>query len=935
MTTALGWYSAVAALAILIFAAVSSHAAQPMWYAAIALGASVAAFGGILRNRPERRAFWLGLATALALFATSDVSDLLLTGTVSAFEPIPEALAFAAYASILVALFGLDPSRLRLDPSTLIDVLIVIVAAALVIWLIFLEPAAGAIRKVDDLAALAFPVLDVVVLFVLLPPALRPGQRSPSLGLLLVAFVLLPLADTLGGMAELRSSSPGSGVYAIANLVGYLCIGAAALHPSMQSVGPSAAAGEADRRSRERARFVLTTLALLVPPVLLVARAFEAIPHSDVPAIALGAVVLTGLVIVRLNVDQRSLRRSYGLLANAEAVGHFGSFAWEAATERSAWSDELWRITGLDRGATTLDNETVYRVVHPDDRDRVRDAIVTTRRTCAPLELEFRIVLPDGAMRHAHLTGRAEPAPDESAARIAGVLADVSRRAAAEEAQAQLATAIEQTADAIWVERSDGTITYVNRAFSDLYGYGAEEVIGRSSIALDDHREPRPWESVDAAVARGETWAGPLSKNRSDGSSVEVQATISPVRDAAGNVVGRVHVARDVSRERQLEQRLREVARLEAVGQLAGGIAHDFNNLMTAVRGYAELILSQAAAADALVRADLEEIIGAADRASRLTRQLLAFSRQQILQPRVLDPAEVMAAIAPMLRRLIGEQIEMRVVAGDSGRIRADPSQLEQVIVNLAVNARDAMPDGGQLTIEVSSVELDEDYVRTHPETASGQYVMLAVSDTGFGMAPATLRRMFEPFFTTKEPGKGTGMGLATVYGIVKQSRGSINVYSEEGHGTSFKIYLPRVDEPLSATIQFAAVPARGGSETILVVEDDAAVRGFAARALEAHGYFLLVAADPAEALAISAAPPRPIDLLLTDVVMPGMSGHELADLLTADQPRLRVVYVSGYTDNSVIRQGVPEHGVTFLAKPYSAAALVATVRRAIDEEAP
>ncbi len=401
-----------------------------------------------------------------------------------------------------------------------------------------------------------------------------------------------------------------------------------------------------------------------------------------------------------------------------------------------------------------------------------------------------------------------------------------------------------------------------------------------------------------------------------------------------GRVVKVTGVFHDITEQRNLEAQLRQAQRLEVVGQLAGGIAHDFNNLLTAIRGYTELVRRHLGPEDQN-RADLDQVLLASDRAVELTRQLLAFSRRQVLQPRVVDPGELVEGVAPMLRRLLGEHIELVThAARNLGRVKVDPSQFEQVIVNLAVNARDAMPEGGKLRIETANVELGVDYAAAHPGVVAGRYVALLVSDTGSGMSDDVKAHIFEPFFTTKEPGKGTGMGLATVYGIAQQSGGSIYIYSEPGVGTSFKIYLPRVDDeagPAAVRVPTAVTPT--GSETILLVEDEEAVRAYALRILSELGYTVLEASGGTAALALVAAHPGAIDLLVTDVVMPGLQGHQLGELLSEVRPGLRVLYVSGFTDNSVLDHGVVGEGISFLPKPYTVEALGQAVRQVLDKQ--
>jgi CheY-like chemotaxis protein len=370
---------------------------------------------------------------------------------------------------------------------------------------------------------------------------------------------------------------------------------------------------------------------------------------------------------------------------------------------------------------------------------------------------------------------------------------------------------------------------------------------------------------------------------------------------------------------------------MESVGRLAGGVAHDFNNLLTVINSYAELAVAELKEGDQL-REDLKEIHAAGVRAAALTRQLLAFSRKQVLQPVVLNLSTLVAGTEKMLRRMIGEDVDLAIVPAEGlGCVKADPGQIEQVIVNLAVNARDAMPAGGKLTIETADVEFDEVYASQHVGAHPGQYVMLAISDTGTGMDEATRSRIFEPFFTTKDVGLGTGLGLSTVYGIVKQSGGYIWVYSEVGVGTTFKIYLPRVAE---AARDAHAVPAQTrirGTETVLVVEDDKALRRAAKRILSTAGYAVIEAADGTEALQVMEGHEGPLHLLLTDVIMPGMSGREAAERLGALRPGLKVLFSSGYTDDSILRHGVLEQGVHFIAKPYTAAALTRKVRETLD----
>jgi two-component system, cell cycle sensor histidine kinase and response regulator CckA len=394
-----------------------------------------------------------------------------------------------------------------------------------------------------------------------------------------------------------------------------------------------------------------------------------------------------------------------------------------------------------------------------------------------------------------------------------------------------------------------------------------------------------------------------------------------------------VYTVRDLTRQRKLENQLLQAQKMEAVGQLAGGVAHDFNNLLTVIMSYSSLLLSDEETAES-VKGDIQEISNAAERAASLTRQLLAFSRKQVLQMRAVNVNEIVANVEKMLHRLIGEDISLTTrLARDLALIRADPSQLEQVLLNLAVNARDAMPAGGDLIITTDNAELSDEQLDRHLGASAGSYVMLSVTDTGGGMTKEVQRRLFEPFYTTKEAGKGTGLGLATVHGIVKQSGGDVYVYSEVGHGTTFKVYFPRLSESAEADICPAENPAipPGGSETLLLAEDDDVLRALGARVLGALGYKVLVARTGAEALRIVAEYDGTIDLIATDVVMPGMNGSHLVEKVLEARPGIRVLFMSGYTDDEVMRRGVIDGQTAFLQKPFTPDLLAQKVRGVLD----
>jgi two-component system cell cycle sensor histidine kinase/response regulator CckA len=498
---------------------------------------------------------------------------------------------------------------------------------------------------------------------------------------------------------------------------------------------------------------------------------------------------------------------------------------------------------------------------------------------------------------------------------------------------ARLARIVETCEQPIFSTSLDGTVLTWNHAAEVLFGYSPSEIVSQPDAVLvpvalqDAHR------LLLARIARGERVeeyeVQRLCKN---GAVIDVTVSASPILDQYQLPTGASFIARDVTTLKRLQDQLRQAQKMEAVGLLAGGIAHDFNNMLTAIHGYAQLAMERFQASDP-VQLELREIVAASERAAALTRQLLAFSRKQVLQPRVLEPNELLRELEKLLHRLIGEHIELQTqFALDVGSVRADPGQLEQVIVNLAVNARDAMPTGGRLLIETANVELHESYTKSHPEVTPGLYVMIAVSDTGTGMDRETAQRIFEPFFTTKEVGKGTGLGLSTAYGVMRQSGGHILVYSEKGQGTSVKLYLPRVfaiPETMPAALRD---PDIHGTETVLVVEDDDAVRSLCRRTLERSGYHVLQAESGEQAIVLCSAHAGPIHVVLTDVIMSRMTGRDLADALAERRPEARVVFMSGYTTDAVLRHGVIADRTNYLEKPFTPAALLWKVRDVLDK---
>lgn len=497
----------------------------------------------------------------------------------------------------------------------------------------------------------------------------------------------------------------------------------------------------------------------------------------------------------------------------------------------------------------------------------------------------------------------------------------------------------ENTTDLICLLDTKGKYAYVSPSYRELLGYAPEDLMGRSFFSLihpDEREEARRRfvESRDGKKAGNLQWR----LKHIDGTWKFFDAVENWIYDLDDRPQRAIVVSRDLTERkvaekalRDSEEQLRQAQKLEAIGQLAGGVAHDFNNLLTVITGYSDLLLKRIAEGDSN-RSRVEEIKLAAERASSLTRQLLAFSRKQVLQPKLFDLNTLVSDMGKMLQRLIGEHIELTTaLTKDAIQINADPGQIEQVLMNLVVNARDAMPDGGRITIETAHIQIDQTYASSHLAVHPGPYVMLAVSDTGFGIDPETRKHIFEPFFTTKEQGKGTGLGLSTVYGIVKQSGGNIWIYSEPGQGTTFKVYLPKVGDEANLTRAHIepAITLRG-TETILLVEDERQIRELAHEFLSESGYKVLACSNGNEALHVIDDYPDEVHLVVTDVVMPQMSGRELAERITATSPGTKVLFMSGYTNDAIVRHGVLNPGTWFIQKPFTPDALGQKVRQVL-----
>ncbi len=645
---------------------------------------------------------------------------------------------------------------------------------------------------------------------------------------------------------------------------------------------------------------------------------------------------------------EEALKKSQASLAEAQRLAHLGNWEWDFLTGEVHWSDEVYRILGCAPQEIPATFKAFLNRVHPDDRGQLRQTLRKSLRQGTPYTIGHGIVRPDGSERSVYGQGEVYCDAQGQPARMLGTILDVTKQRRAQQAlkdsERRYRLLAENFTDVIWIIDLDLRLGYVSPSIQSLTGFSFAEYKllsvecmmrpASAELARNRLREELALEKGKADPARPIILE--LELCRKDGSTVWTEVKASFLRDAQGRPKGVLGVTRDITQRRKLEEQLQQAQKMEVVGRLAGGVAHDFNNLLTAILGYCELLLDTLPAAGP-THQDVGEIKKAGEQAALLTRQLLAFSRRQVLQPKSLHLNRVVENLGKMLKRVIGEDIELSIVPGANlGRVMADPGQIEQVILNLAVNARDAMPQGGRLTIETAKVDLDEAYAGLHVQVQPGNYVLLSVTDTGCGMDAETRTHIFEPFFTTKELGKGTGLGLSMVYGIVRQSGGHIWVYSEPGQGTTFKIYLPRVEVqvPSSQGVQAPEVSCDGG-ETILLVEDEDLVRQIARRILQKHGYTILEARDGNEALHLLEEHQGPVDLMLTDLVMPGLGGLELARRLITRRPNLKVLFMSGYAENGIADKAPSGQELAYIQKPFAAQVLAREVRKVLDASLP
>jgi len=576
-----------------------------------------------------------------------------------------------------------------------------------------------------------------------------------------------------------------------------------------------------------------------------------------------------------------------------------------------------------------LQNSSAFEQIHPDDREYVKKAAEDAKQSGIGTTLEYRFRHKDGTWLVLESTSSVIRNAEGEPEKLVVVNRNITER---KRAEADFRSVVEDAPYGIYRASITGRFLQVNPALQKMLGYDQEQELLRRDLAKDIFRHNGEYQRLTELLNRSKEIKDiEMEWNKQDGTSITVRCSGYSIYDENGFPTCFEVFAEDVTEKRVLERQLRMAQKMEAIGRLSGGIAHDFNNLLGVIIGYSRVLKKALGTGNALCEHALE-IEKAGERAASLTKQLLAFSRQQVLTPAILDLNALVSDMEGMLPRLLGEDVKVSLeLDGELGSVKADQSQIEQIIMNLAVNARDAMPNGGQLKIRTANFEIDQTYTRNHPGSKIGKYVLLAVTDTGTGMNAETLTHMFEPFFTTKERGKGTGLGLATVYGIVKQSNGYIWVDSAPGKGTSFEIYLPRHAGQPAGEQKVVPEERLRGSECILLVEDAEPLRRLAKSFLETGGFRVFSAGSGEEALEVAAGFGGVFDLLLTDVVMPGMNGRVLAEQLLPRQPGMRVLYMSGYTDSFIAGHGVLEAGTHLLHKPFTDEVLIRKVRQVLD----
>ncbi len=658
-------------------------------------------------------------------------------------------------------------------------------------------------------------------------------------------------------------------------------------------------------------------------------------PGYEIVGLAGSAIMLAGVILIKpvflsIKRSEEALRESEANLKRAQEVANVGSWYLDIIKNELIWSDQTYHIFKVPVG-TPLRYERFLETVHPEDRAYVDEAW-TAALNRVPYTIEHSI-LADGETKWVRAKAEVEFDAEGKAVKGLGIVQDVTEIKQAEEFAKGILDIIDE---AFVVIDREYTIVSANRAYLKQVGMTLENIVGTKCYKCSHHLSSPCYEmgedcSVKHTFMTGQPHTALHTHLDKEDNNVYVETKSYPLKDSSGNTVSAIEIIIDVTEKRKLEEQLRQSQKLEAIGQLAGGIAHDFNNMLTAIIGYGSL-LSNNIEKDSPLKPFVDHILSSAEKSANLTGQLLAFSRKQVISPRQVDLNGLIRGMDRLLQRVIGEDIELQLtLSGKDLFVMVDPGQLEQVFINLITNARDAMPNGGLLSISTEKVKLDESYGKTHDIEKMGMYALVSITDTGVGMDEKTRQRIFEPFFTTKELGKGTGLGLSIVYGIVKQHNGNVTVYSEPGKGTTFKIYLPLIKLSVSQETIAEAVIPKGGTETILVAEDNEDVRLLTKKVLESFGYNVIEAVDGADAVKKVEDNKDHIQLAILDVIMPRKSGKEAGDEMKKIKPDIRTLFISGYTADIIHQRGILEEKTDFLSKPVSPHELLAKIREILD----
>ena len=886
-------------------------------------------FASLAVNRLAQPRAWVVFGAGMVALTIGDLIWywLTLVEQTSPTTSLADVFYLSEYPLLIVGLLLMV--RVRLDRAVVLDTFMISVGASVAVFEFVVRPSLDGYTgsTLGLVVMVAYPVLDVALTAVAVRSALAGNLRSPMLLLLLAGLSTTVVADIASLWLNLVSvpsdPSPLDGLW----LMSIFAWAAAAVHPAART---EFAAGGPDWLRQRTARPLILAVALLVlPATLVIETASGSTPYT--PSLMIAWAIVGGLAVLRMDnvvavarASEERFRTIFDDSPAGMAISRNGQILLlnEAVRTMFAVGDADLRMAQVSSFIELGEGGDVM------DRIRAR-----ARGEILPRTLETVGVRADGSRFNLLVDARDITLPDGLA--TIGFFEDQTVRKVAEEtlrsSERRYRDLFESNPHPMWIYDVE-TLRFlaVNDAAVKEYGWSVEQFLAMTVADI------RPAEELADMVRQFQMEAEEsrithvVRHLHADGSTVEAQVTSNSL--VWDDRPARVALAIDITEQSRLEEQLRQAQKMEAVGRLAGGVAHDFNNLLTAISGYAHILRSEFVPGDARI-ADVDEILLAGERAATLTRQLLTFSRRQVLQPRSINLNEAIEELRGMLSRLIGEDVDLQIALDpDLGLVRADPGQLTQVLMNLAVNAKDAMPRGGSLSIETRNVVLDESYAAGHTGVRPGPHVQLTVRDIGVGMDFETQAHLFEPFFTTKEAGKGTGLGLATVYGIVRQSEGGIDVRSRPGHGTAFEICLPLACPAVPCDQEEAAheAPVRG-HETILVVEDEDAVRRLAVSALERYGYRVLSARGPAGAEELLAEHGSAIDMLLTDVVMPGGSGADLAAAATALVPALKVVMMSGYAQEAIAHHGVLNEGVVLLEKPFTPMVLLARVRSVLD----